>query len=278
MNTTALHTQIVEITPKKAAALLKKNTGNRNVSERLVSRLKLSIERDEWVLNGEAIKIATNGTILDGQHRLHACVEAGKPFTTLLITGLPVEAQDTMDTGKSRNLGDILKIRKERSVHELAAIITAIIRAEKWGLQTPFRNGGGSAYALTNRECLERLQAEPTLREVAQLGTRYRRAGLTGRMAGTLYYFLSKISPDDAHFFFERLLSGADLPADSSILVLRRWLQTNSVEAKSTAWRNQYYVAAITIKAWNKFREGLPVKGLSFRAGGANPEPFPQPK
>lgn len=45
-----------------------------------------------WKANGEAIKFSSTGRLLDGQHRLRACVKEQVPFTTLVIRGLEDEA------------------------------------------------------------------------------------------------------------------------------------------------------------------------------------------
>jgi len=42
--------------------------------------------------------------------------------------------------------------------------------------------------------------------------------------------------------------------------------------------RNQRYIAALVIKAWNAYRDGAPVRQLKYRIGGANPEKFPEPR
>ena len=74
------------------------------------------------MLNGETVKIASDGTILDGQHRLYACIQAGVPFETVVIRGLPPEAQDTIDTGMARKFADQLALRGEVNTPLLAAI------------------------------------------------------------------------------------------------------------------------------------------------------------
>ena len=129
-----IQTEIVTITPKIAAQLLEQNTGNRKISKANYSRVAESMRAGEWELNGEAIKIARDGRILDGQHRLLAAAKNNLCFQTLIVYGLPDQTQDTMDMGKSRSATDVLSIKGYSSVNNLSSITTAIIRSERWGL------------------------------------------------------------------------------------------------------------------------------------------------
>lgn len=45
---------------------------------------------------------------------LSACIEAGVPFRTLLVTGVPHETWTTVDTGKVRSAGDVLSRGKAK--------------------------------------------------------------------------------------------------------------------------------------------------------------------
>lgn len=69
------------ITPDRAKQLLEMNTRNRNVLHSNLDILTEEIRKGRFVANGDAIRIAKDGTILDGQHRLLACVRAKpEPF------------------------------------------------------------------------------------------------------------------------------------------------------------------------------------------------------
>jgi len=59
----------VIITPEIAAAMLETNTMNRPLSMPHVRKLSDALLRGEWVVNGDAIRISSNGFLIDGQHR-----------------------------------------------------------------------------------------------------------------------------------------------------------------------------------------------------------------
>lgn len=282
MGNTTLLTQIITITPADAEEMLSRNTRNRNVKQALVNRFALSMARGEWDLNGEAIKVADTGLVLDGQHRLHACVKSGAPFTSLVITGLPEATQYTMDTGKSRTLADMMKLQGEKDYVRLSALTTAVLRARKWGIRVAIAPGATS-YVLTIKEQLDFLEDNPWLRDLCAASTDYLRLGITARVAGLMLHVLGEIDREDAEFFFERLKDGADLENGSPILALREWLRNNRTEKNSGSKQvvrgmdAQVYMTAVIIKAWNAYRAGRQIKVLAYRIGGAKPEAFPEP-
>src|ERR1700761_996246 len=92
--------EVERLSPKSAKALLKGNVHNRNLRKARVSSLAEAMKRGEWELNGESIKVAEDGSLLDGQHRLQAVVESGKSIQVLVVRNLPSDAQDTVDTGR----------------------------------------------------------------------------------------------------------------------------------------------------------------------------------
>lgn len=106
--------KVETITPEIAKTMLGENVNNRRISRDNVNLFAREIRNGEWRFNGEAIKFGKDGRLLDGQHRLLAVIAADKPLTTLVIRGLEDETQQTMDSGKTRTLGDVLTLRGEK--------------------------------------------------------------------------------------------------------------------------------------------------------------------
>jgi hypothetical protein len=75
----------------------------------------------KWVDNGKGLVFGKSGQLLDGQHRLTACVRSNKPFETTITWGVPDEYFDTIDDCNSRSMGDVLHIRGESSPNLLSA-------------------------------------------------------------------------------------------------------------------------------------------------------------
>lgn len=265
--------RIETITPARAKELLERNTANRKVSPTSLAKIRAALTQGEWVVNGEAIKISTEGRILDGQHRLIACVETGINLETFIIEGLPDETQDTMDTGKARTLANVLEINGHSNTAETAALLTALERLQKWGIEAAAF--GSAGYPVTVQQALRRLAKEPHIETLAKLSKRTNRIGLPGKISGLLYYVFSGIDAEDCQDFFDRLVNGNDLGAGHPILALRNRLM--SLKEDGHSLRNYRETTAITIKAWNAYRNGAQIKKMQYRPGGANPEAFPQP-
>lgn len=273
---TNITSRLIDLTPELAENLLARNPRNRRYSGSNFNIVKRAVENGEWMVNGEAIKVSVNGYILDGQHRCRAVVETGVTIQTFIIEGLPDETQDTMDTGKSRSLGDILTIRGETSATALAALIKRHMLAELYGTAAAFGSSNWKR-PLTNHECLVWLDHNSWVREYVNPGRQIAEVTpMGGSTAGFLASMFDRIDSDDSTFFWARVADGVNLADDSPIYALRKAFQ--GVERNTKGERNQRYLGALVIKSWNFYRAGEPAKQIRFRVGGANPETFPEPK
>jgi len=134
------------ITPTQAAEILAKHNNRiendefrqRSVSQGSVDSYATSMRLGQWSLNGESIKFDINDNLVDGQHRLWACVKSDVPLITFVVTGLPVEKDgikiiDTLDSGKKRTVADALKLEGVSCVLQItsACRVVGIIAAQR---------------------------------------------------------------------------------------------------------------------------------------------------
>lgn len=117
----------VLITPEIAEEILEKyNSNNRPLSNSLAKMYANEFLRGQWNFNGENIIFTINDdgepSLASGQHRLRGLVIASETYkknteawpdavielNTLVTTGVPSVAVDTIDVGKVRNHTDIL--------------------------------------------------------------------------------------------------------------------------------------------------------------------------
>ena len=265
--------KITNVTPELAEQWLAKNTHNRNLRKPVVNAYASDMANGDWSWNGEAVKFAKDGTLVDGQHRLSAIVQSGVTVKMLVIRGVEKESQHTMDTGAKRTSGDMLKLRGEKNYNPLAAGIRACILWEQGARSFTGRSGGTQT---TNTQILRYLENNPVMREYASkfqsLKLHVPMPASIGFLAHKLFY---GIDYDDAEHFFNRLASDEGHYKGDPIYALRKILLS-----PKEAGKLQYtptYKLAVMIKAWNKFRAGEEVKLLTYRPGGANPEKFPEP-
>lgn len=266
----AVHSvELVDVTPELAHEWLGYNTHNRRLRARVVNAYAADIANGDWRWNGESIKFAVDGTLLDGQHRLAAVIEADRDVQMLVIRGLPNETQETMDGGAKRKFSDVLNLRGEPQYTRLSAIIR-LVHLWEAGIRRP-----GGNYAPTNAQLFHTLEKYPNLREMAVAADHVGRGcGLPPSIIGLCWWMFAQLDTEDADFFFNRLGDGQSLAKGDPIYELRRTVESlKSVRGE----RSQGYMSAITIKAWNAYRRGEKISILRYRPGGANPERFPEP-
>jgi hypothetical protein len=242
-----------------ARELLSSNSHNRNMRTERVAQLVDVLRRGEWILNGETIKIAEDGTLIDGQHRLQAVVDSGVTIESLVMRDMPLAVQDTVDTGRRRRLSDILAIEGESDSHALGAALSMLHR---------FRSGTSINYshagAPSPQQALELLEREPTLRDSVREARRVTKyvGGPIG-VFSALHHLFVEVDPEAAKDFFDRLADGANLSPGDPLLHLRNQLARPRQDRNYA--QSPSNIAALTIKAFNLRRAGRNVDLLAFR-------------
>lgn len=262
----------VEVTPEIAHEWLGFNTHNRKLRHRVITMYAADMRDGKWQWNGESIKFSRSGDLLDGQHRLAAIVEADVKVPMLVVRGLPPETQETVDGGAKRKFSDVLQLRGEPNYTSLSALVR---RVALW--KAGFRDAT-STFTPSVAYLLQTLEEHPELRASANAGDHTARGcGLPSSICGFCHWLFNGVhgvDSDDVEHFFMRLHDGQNLAKSDPIYELRRTVE----ESKSVrGQRSTTYLTAITIKAWNAYREGRQIALLRWRRGGAKPEPFPEP-
>lgn len=260
---------IEAIYPDIASKMLEANINNRDKKR---EPLADAIRNDEWVLNGATIVFSDEGELLDGQNRLYACVESGKPIVTIVVRGVKKDAQISMDTGVKRQVIDYLKMNGVKDYTIMAAVGTAMMNANTYGLQAAFYKRANRTtlktvvdYIMTNLDHIRFIKQKTNLpRKVF--------SGVSSGTLGVLFDCFYKVDEEDADYFIEQLNSPC--PQSQPIAMLRDALLKNA--SKKEGQMSQKYIGAIIIKTWNAYMAGAEIRQLKFAQGGANPESFPK--
>lgn len=263
--------EVVMVDPETATDWLGHNTRNRTPRKAAVAAYAADMRNGDWRWTGDPIRRAADGTILDGQHRLMAVVESGVTLPFLVLTGLPVEAQENIDAGVPRKFQDVLALRGEASATHLAAIVRKV---HDWESGSRVFGGPGRA---THAQLSRTLEAHPELREIQKASNNVAAVwrDMPASLIGLAWWVFGGIDQEDADYFFARLADGQHLASGDPIYELRKQLAAMRNNVKGE--RNQRYMMALTIKAWNAYRRGEKIGLLKFRVGGARPEQFPEP-
>jgi hypothetical protein len=103
------------ITPTYARELLAQGYKNRQLNQNKVLEYAVAIEKNLWSPTASKIDIDEKGKLINGGHRLEACILANKPFTTLVHRGVPTSDRDVIDTGEKRKLTDLMAMYTQRT-------------------------------------------------------------------------------------------------------------------------------------------------------------------
>lgn len=270
-----LNLSVEWITPDLASSWLARGGRNRKISDRRVTALMSAYRRGEWQLNGESVILDKEGCVVNGQHRLTACVRSGITIQSVVVRGVEPKAFDSMDLTKARAPHDVLGMHGYSSTTGTAACVRNLMFMEKFGTVNP----GTSAQIglVTPTSVLEYLEGHPDAVEGFKMGDSVRQNGLQGGSGlwGALFTLFMRSDPARVDEFQAQLSHGAGLQSGDPALLLRnRALNRNLAFSKSGAGREE--LAAMAIKAWNAFRAGRKLEYLAYRTGGKRPEEFPK--
>lgn len=252
MSNTDHEIAIVSIGPDLAASWLASNLMNRPLSESTVNRYANAMRRGEWKLNGETIVFADNGLLLNGQHRLHACIKAGREFDCFVVRGVPPSTFDTQDGGKPRSPSDALSIAGKKNYVKLSAGARSFMKLHL---------SGRAQNEITNAMVVDCVNKEPlvthwTEKYVSTKNSRLFPASIIGVLAATHKYHGESI----AETFYQKAVLGIGLvDGDAEGLLRDRFIDTKRGVVLTTDLQ-----LSLMVKAANFRILGKPVRVLKL--------------
>jgi hypothetical protein len=267
-----MRSRIQTITPAKAVEMLQANTSNRPVSKRVVQTFAEAMRRGEWKVTHQGVAIDTNGALVDGQHRLAAVVEADMAVEMTVFTEVPADTFDVLDTGKRRNAADVLAIEGEQSTHQLAAMLRTVWlydnrRDMNW-------SGGGAS--VSNRQILETLEANPTIRDYVAIGDSLAsEVGMIKSAGGAVTFLVArpngqkKVQP-----WLDGVIDGAGLERGDARLRFRNYMlglaRREAGEVRRRRDTREH--VGLYLTAFNAWAAGEQLARLRFSARDAMPD------
>lgn len=256
----------ITITPEIAQFFLtNKMVGQRTLSEAKAREYARAMVQRRWKENGETIKISSRGTLVDGQHRLRACVICGVPFISKIVFGVDESVYDTIDTGRPRNAAAAL-------AHAGVANTTMVAPAVRWVAAIAAR-AARSNIPMDSSEVLSFVMENPDIVTSASMvagKSNYLRPLAPAGLLVACHFLFSKRNKDLADAFFTSLGNGAGLAHGSPILTLRnRLLRARTTTSRDTPGD----LAAWVINAWNAYRAGEQLTVLKGPASGEDGSP-----
>lgn len=255
----------VTVTPETARAWLNLNRKNRNLRKRDLDRYRRDMQAGQWRLAGDPIRFATDGTLIDGQHRLTALIQAGVTLPLLVVRGINPVAQTVMDTGRKRTASDALTINGASNGSLLAATALLKISFDMDSLE--------GKYEASHEEIITTVDAYPGLVTAAEFArTIARRTDIAPATVSFSYFMMARVSPVDAANFWIAAADKVGLaPGDPTIALTNRFAEARRNRERLT----KRIQLSLIFRAWNARRSGKSMRFIRVNspAGGLVPIP-----
>jgi hypothetical protein len=108
---------VMDITPEMAKEMLATSAGNRRLRGWYVDMLAAAMKRGEWRVTSQGIGFDVYGRLRDAHHRLHACIQSGVTFQSVVVFGMRPDAYEVTDTGMVRTYAD--RLGEDRAVADV---------------------------------------------------------------------------------------------------------------------------------------------------------------
>ena len=242
------------------------------IRQRIPSRSRIDMYRrdilnDRWSINGETLKLSDTGKMIDGQNRSMAIIRAdlakpGAYIDSWVIVGLDEKAaMMSIDTGKTRTLGDVLRLLEVTYLGNVSSTLRIL---------TAYETHNNLSRANTSvRECIEVYNHYD---EVVQTSCQrvWNHFKLYSRGSATFIHIAGTLAKqgEEAEMFLGSLASGIDLAKNSPVLALRellsRWQRDRAFGHRTLSWRTilPYYIIA-----YNHYLQGEDAKNITFSPG-----------
>ena len=275
INYNGISIEVKEITPELAKDILENhNNLNRNLNKKHVKALLNNMKQGFWRFNGDTIRFDRDGQLIDGQHRLAALVEFGKPLPMIVIKGFDKETIRTIDQEiKPRNLSDLFKMNGVKDPTNVSATINrffAIGATNSFISSNRYSHSNGAidgktAYKNTIDTKYNEYFSKPDLWDDivsyarrCNKNTRLLKSSEIGGMYAFLYLRIHH-SDEEIRGFFDRLCF---TETDVNVINLLRDILIRDLVSKTpmTSFVKTQYI----VKTWNYYIKGKDVKVLSY--------------
>jgi len=257
-------THIVLVTPELADKwLTDRNPNNRKLSKAAVDRWVIEMKAGRWDPDASDIKFARTGDLIDGQHRLKACVQAGVPFATTIKTGLSLDTKRRVDVGLRRNTSHTFQMEGIYEANNVAAAINLRLRyeaAEARGLKhdaSPSMRR--DVVALSPDAALEYLGKHPEHTKTAPVAGQMHKTG-PGISKSVWFAFMAMAAAQEERdaFTFANEVLGGEMRPGSPVMALYRYLAAIAARPKTGKLVQERNASdkslTVLLTVWNAWR------------------------
>lgn len=270
--------EILIITPEMAAEWIKCTKGyrQRQPNTPLVRELSKCMTDGIWTMQYQPIQLGVNKNVLDGQHRLLACIKSGVSFKSLVLFNVPEDGFDYIDRGRSRTLGDILSSRNVKNACYVASTIQILyaIHLDKTylhgGIKADGRNGGqrssgnNRVYRISPTKMDSFLKDEPDFESFISDSLAIKKRGgniMNASVFCAAWFCASKIDFEKANDFFGQIALGVGLDPGNPALYIRKRLIYAKTEYKPMSSAD---LLRLCFRGFEIYVKGTPASTFAF--------------
>ena len=244
------------ITAEIAAEWLKLNLKNRYISRGSVNAYADDLEAGDWDLSSDCICFDTNGNLMNGQHRLQACVDTGIGFWCLVAYNMPISAYRVIDFGRKRKLSDLEIMKGSKQP-------TLVPPAAKWLLKIKLGKGvQGGKRKQSHMRISHIIESHPGLETSASRV--WNSFGLKPSLLATFHYIGNELLGEQtiAEDFVTVFVRGDSFYKNDAAKAWRERLIR--MKESATQLKDTELIWGTTL-AWNMFRNQQPVLEKHFQ-------------
>lgn len=257
----------VTITPQLATELLENNKNNRPIRDQHVKRIANQIRLGKWRFNGDTIKIASTKNVLDGQHRLWACIEAKKDIETIIVRDIDEDAFATIDTIRSiRSGSDVLALAGvNRHGRYVAEGLKWMLRYQR-GTMEAWKAPGNT---IENSDIEDAFSKHPGFVKAAERAAALRGVANPSIMS-FVFYILSNRNWELGERLYDTMRNPVKVKVNDPFFQLRRYFLNDDKK------KDPVVTIALCFKAINAAHKNKDVAVLNWKNQGSKVEAFPK--
>lgn len=256
------------ITPRMAGEYLAHNEDNRKLRLMRVDQYAIAMQRGMWHFTGDPIVFDYHGRLIQGQHRLAACVKADVPFVTAVLRNADPAMYGILDSGLTRSTADGLGHAGIKSPNQVAAVARHLLMWRAGRLVDNVQSAG-----ILREDIIDfAVKHGDALLDAYNWASKIKYAvGVNQTATGAFIFEVNDREGDERlHSFFDVVVTGEGLVRGDPRLAYRNW--AGSLLSQQTREARLVHLAN-TIRAWNHMVLGNELRVLkNWRRGFVFPE------
>lgn len=263
----------VLVTPALALELLKGNVCNRSLRKSKINKYAADMNNNLWHADtSETIKIAKNRRLLDGQNRLNAIIQIGKPVASFIAYPVPESAMNNIDTGMTRSTKNIFELNGIANAQQVSSAIKKYLAYKMHPSlpdNDPIRKGGVTDIMVLDEYFSRSEEWQEIVSKLFKCKNTFKNIECTFLMAW--YALCKEINKEHTEHYFNTLLSGVGFTTDKDpIYLFREYLLKNNTE--KSIEQKRIITFALFIKSWNYTRTKQAISNLRFTSNEKYPK------